>query len=319
MNALLLRGIGAGLISATLFLAAANGGLLGVLLFYIAPLPLFLAGLSTGYIAALIGTLSGGAMLGALSGINGGLMFAAMCGIAPIILCRWGLLSREFERETGTPSVEWYPVGYLVCWVSGLACVAVILAALVMMGNDGGLYGWIQNFLSEAFRDQLVQMLQQVESPLSADDAIAAMARNVPFVMGLIWILTALLNGVLAQAILVKSGQSIRPKTSYSNWFLPRELNLGLAIALTGALFDGTIGLIGFSIGMLLLLPYFLLGLAVIHVISRRFQGREFMLASLYLVLLLLMWPALLIILVGLTEQWTDLRNRWATPSGPNA
>ncbi|HVY56863.1 MAG TPA: DUF2232 domain-containing protein, partial [Xanthobacteraceae bacterium] len=57
MAQILLIGIGAGAATALLFAAVASGSLLSVLLFYLAPLPIMIAGLGWSHWAALVAAL----------------------------------------------------------------------------------------------------------------------------------------------------------------------------------------------------------------------------------------------------------------------
>ena len=57
-----------------------------------------------------------------------------------------------------------------------------------------------------------------------------------------------------------------------------------------------------------LLVAYVLLGFAVLHALTRHLQSRFFVLASAYAAVLVFQWPALIVLLLGLTDTLLDLR-----------
>jgi hypothetical protein len=57
-------------------------------------------------------------------------------------------------------------------------------------------------------------------------------------------------------------------------------------------------------------IPFFFIGLAVLHSISAAWPGRPILLAGVYLLLILLLWPAAIIALLGMTEYWLRIRQR---------
>jgi hypothetical protein len=91
---------------------------------------------------------------------------------------------------------------------------------------------------------------------------------------------------------------------------LPRSFLLAPIIAGGLCFAPGWIEGVGLALVALTAVVYFFLGLAVIHVISRRLPARPFALALIYLCLILFAWPALILALLGLIDQWGDLRGR---------
>jgi hypothetical protein len=69
-----------------------------------------------------------------------------------------------------------------------------------------------------------------------------------------------------------------------------------------------------------LLLAYAILGFAVLHNITRGMNARVLLLGSAYAAVFVLGWPALLMMMLGLTDTALDLRGRVARrgPPGPN-
>jgi hypothetical protein len=94
------------------------------------------------------------------------------------------------------------------------------------------------------------------------------------------------------------------------------------ATLLTGAAIAGSFlpSLIGTAAGVLaasLLMAYAILGFAVLHNISRGVNSRMLLLGGAYAAVLVLGWPALLMMLLGLADTALDIRGRVARRRGP--
>ena len=70
----------------------------------------------------------------------------------------------------------------------------------------------------------------------------------------------------------------------------------------------GEMGYMGATLASFLFVPYFFLGLSVVHAIPLAGPGRYALLGLFYFLLLLLAWPAIPVGLLGLWEQWSGLR-----------
>jgi hypothetical protein len=134
------------------------------------------------------------------------------------------------------------------------------------------------------------------------------------------WMLMIVINSVIAQSTLVASARNFRPTPRYSSFELPRWLAAIAAAALVAWLL-GTddVAFVGRTLTLIFAAPYFLLGLAVIHQLARRWPARRVFLTVFYIMLLLLMdWPSFAAVVgLGFAEQWLGLRRRYAT--GPSA
>jgi hypothetical protein len=79
----------------------------------------------------------------------------------------------------------------------------------------------------------------------------------------------------------------------------------------------GSIGFLGGNAALIAALPFMLVGLAVLHSVTRGWprQGRGLALGFIYLTTILLGWPALLVAGIGVVDHWSPLR-RWGSGSG---
>ena len=134
MTQIVLVGLGAGAAAALLFASVTSGALVSILLFYLAPLPILIAGLGWSHWCGLIAAITASACLGLAFGM---LFFAAfLVGIAAPAwwLGYLALLARPGAAGSGA-DVEWYPPGRLVLWAAALGAVVVTIA-LFQVGTD---------------------------------------------------------------------------------------------------------------------------------------------------------------------------------------
>jgi len=302
----LLIAIGGGLASAVFGLSVRAGSPLAAGLTYLAPAPLLAVGLSRGLTAGAIAALVG--LLAMTLGVGpiAGLAYLAAVFLPSLIVIRQAMLSRP-GMAPGV--VEWYPPGLLFAWLTvyGLALLAAV--TLMYAGAEGGLEGEIRRSL-----DEVLQAYGKVQGgqpdPRMAEIA-RAMAVLLPGLLVSSWLMVFAVNGAVAQGLLARIGQAGRPTPSYAAIELPGWLALLLAGGIALSLLPGGIGRFGQNALPILTTPFLLCGLAVIHTLSRRVPGRGAVLAAVYLMILLLGWLSLPIALLGLAEQWLELRRRY--------
>src|SRR5690606_7161967 len=206
----LLIALAAGGAAALMFASIASGALFSLVLFYLAPLPLMVAGLGWGPAAALIGGVIGCIGIGASFGFS----YIAAFGLS-IALPAWWLsrLARLGRRPDAVPAsaaaapvIEWYPVGRLVLWAAGFA-VLTTLGALVTLGAD-------EATITATLKRGLTRMMGLVpDEEIAADtelvlDALVALA---PAAGATIAMMTLTLNLWLGARIARTSGRLTRP------------------------------------------------------------------------------------------------------------
>ena len=99
---------------------------------------------------------------------------------------------------------------------------------------------------------------------------------------------------------------------------LPQAMTLALGLAGLAALFaPAALGVMGRNLFMILLVPFFFVGLSVVHAVARRYAPHKpLILVAAYAAMIVLGWPVALVVGLGLFDQWLGLRRRLAV-QGP--
>ena len=302
-------GAGSGLVSAALFASAATATALAGVLFYLAPLPLCLAGLGWGGMAALISALTGTVVIAASLGPATAAIFALSVAAPTALLAHLALLSRPAATPQGqvVGALEWYPPGRLLGWAALMAGVLAGILVLVL-GYD-----------QEAYRQSIREILEHStlkeldrDGTLFTEETIASLsgmlARALPAAFAVIWLTITLFNLWMAGLIVDASGRALRPWPNLHALELPNAFVLIFAVALVASFLPGLAGLLATGLAGALLFAYVLQGLAVIHVYSRGVPLRALLLAAVYLGILLLGWVAIAVAILGLGEPLFRLR-----------
>jgi predicted membrane protein DUF2232 len=307
----LIIGAGSGLVSAALFASAATATALAGVLFYLAPLPLCLAGLGWGGMATLISALTGTVVIAASLGPATAAIFALSVAAPTALLAHLALLSRPAATPQGqvVGALEWYPPGRLLGWAALMAGVLAGILVLVL-GYDQEAY---RQLIREILEHSTLKELDR-HGTLFTEETIASLsgmlARALPAAFAVIWLTITLFNLWMAGLIVDASGRALRPWPDLHALELPNAFVLIFAVALVASFLPGLAGLLVTGLAGALLFAYVLQGLAVIHVYSRGVPLRALLLAAVYLGILLLGWVAIAVAILGLGEPLFRLRGR---------
>jgi hypothetical protein len=311
-----LIGIGAGAATALLFASVASGSPLSVVLFYLAPLPILLAALGWSHWAGLIAAIFASAGLAAVFSSYFFVAFLIGVGLPAWWLGYLALLARPVE---GAPDgLEWYPVGHLVVWAAILGA-GVVVAGMLHFGTD-------EESFRSSLRSFMDRMLRGGRAPGMPSDLSQGsdMGRVIDFLVialpptaAVVTTITNLLNLWLASRVARISGRLRRPPTDLSSMQFPAYAPALIAAAVAVSFIPGLIGSFGTVFTASLLMAYAILGLAVMHAITRGMNARPFALGGLYAVLLFFGWPVLLLSMLGLADTAFDIRGRAMRRHGP--
>lgn len=312
-----LVGLGAGAAAALLFASVTSGSWLSIVLFYLAPLPIMIAGLGWSHWAAMAAALTGAAALGLVFGAVFFFAFLAGAGIPAWWLVYLAMLARPVAERgpAATPDstlLEWYPPGRLVVWSAVLATL-VVLVAIPNFGLDA------ESF-SRGLRSALSRMLPlDTGASDNAARLLDFMVVAIPPAAAVLATITNAVNLWLAGRVVKFSGRLTRPWPDLAGMTFPRQTAVALAIAVALSFLDGLLGIVAGVFAAALVMAYGLLGFAVMHAITRGMASRVFLLGGVYAAVMVFGWPVLALCVLGLIDLAIDLRGRVAGRRGPPA
>jgi hypothetical protein len=321
MTQIVLIGLGAGAAAALLFASVTSGALVSILLFYLAPLPILIAALGWSHWSGLIAAVTASACLGLAFGM---LFFAAfLVGIAAPAwwLGYLALLARPGAAGRGA-DVEWYPPGRLVLWAAALGGVVVTVALFQIGTDEESIRNGLKAALDRMFR---LQTGAAADQPLSLpgiaepERLLDLFAVVMPPVAATASVLTLTLNLWIAGRVVKLSGRLKRPWPEIPAMTFPRYAPALLAAAAIASFMPDLAGLIASLFAATLLVAFTMLGFAVLHALTRGLRGRTAMLSGAYAFVVVLGWPALVAVLVGLAESIFRWRDRMPQPGPPVA
>tara|TARA_B100000676_G_scaffold305066_1_gene358472 strand:+ start:244 stop:1182 length:939 start_codon:yes stop_codon:yes gene_type:complete len=296
-----------GVISALLYALVTHGSIGGVLLAYFCQLPLFVIGLSLGTTASVIAGAIAAAGIIAVSGVLGAFIFFLLNAAPVVLLVRQGLLSRTDAHE----NIEWYPPGQLVIGASlygiGLLFAAWLWLSFSTSGFEESVHAYLTEATSTILEGQPVEIQQKV---------IANLVLILPGTVALSWLVMLVVNGVLGQGLVSRFKRNLRPSPDFAMLELPNWLCILGAVLLIGAtLLPGSLGYFAKNAAFIMALPFFLVGLSVIHVAARRLSAGMLLLVLFYILMMLFGWPVILVAFLGLIEQRAGFRQKWMVAS----
>ena len=320
-NALLMA-IAAGIISAVVFASATTGPLpLRFVLFFLTPLPLYLAGLGLGPQAAAVSAIVATLTILALTNPVAALVFVVSTGLPAVLTTRFALLGREREGADTAKDMEWYPIGRIVTAAALFAGVFASLGLLVMGGDTAALTKAMHDAVEAFVKTQMPQIPGAATVTDEQINEIAARASAMlPWSLAALSLMTTLLNLWLAGRITLASGRLARPWPDLSAVMLPSSATFGLLIALALSFAGGAPGLLASGFSGAFMMAFALVGLAVAHALTRGSPWRNFILSAIYASLLVFTPAAALILAIaGLAETIFHYRAaKGGAPTSPN-
>jgi hypothetical protein len=308
--------VAAGLAAALLFVLAARGSFLTLLLGYFAPLPVMVGaisyGLSVGAGAALVGAL----FIAAFFHPALGAMFLLAIGAPAALIAAAAVLA----PNAGEPRRDASPV-YAV---AGAALVSFATVAAVV-GILTWRFGGFQPLLTQAIADAaplVKQMLgdSHASGPVNAEELTRFLVLAAPVALVVSQLLMLVFNLWLAGRIAVISGNLPRVWPSLADdLVLPPAFAVAFAVAGGLVFVGGLTGALAGALAAALGASFALQGLAVAHVLTRGASMRYALLFSLYaLIVMLPPWPFCLLGFVGLIDAAFHLRTRKSASNPPN-
>ena len=312
MIVITLIALAAGAASALMFASIISGALISLVLFYLAPLPLMVAALGWGPIAATIGGIAAASGLGAIFGLPYCIAFAVTVALPAWWLGHLALLGRPLPHAAGgngsappPPQLEWYPVGRILLWIAGFAALTTI-AAMLTLGTDA-------EAITGALRRGLSRILTPRDATSSGDIErwVAALAIIAPMAATIVAMMTLTLNLWLAGKITATSGRLHRPWPDLKSAELPPMTLVALSVALAFCFIGGLAAMFAQITTTALMMAYGLTGFAVLHTLTQALKSRVIWLCCAYAVVVTFGWPVLAMIALGLADAIFGIRQRY--------
>lgn len=323
MIAILLIALAAGSASALMFASIISGALISLVLFYLAPLPLMVAAMGWGPIAATVGGIAAASGLGAIFGLPYCVAFALTVALPAWWLGHLALLGRPVSGPapapgsapaTGTapaaPTLEWYPVGRILLWIAGFAALTTI-AAMLTLGTDA-------ETITGTLRRGLLRILGP-RDPASGDIErwVAALAVIAPPAATIVAMMTFTLNLWLAARITATSGRLHRPWPDLKTAELPPMTLVVLSLALAFCFVGGIAALFAQIATTALMMAYAFTGFAVLHTLTLALKSRAIWLSCTYAIVVVFGWPVLAMVALGLADAVFGFRERYQRGKQP--
>ena len=274
-----------GIASAIAALWAMRGLPLGFAAFWLTSLPIFAAGLGFGSLAAFGALCVGAVMVLILASEWPALIYLLGFALPALLMVATGLRGGRLDAAL--------PLALTGIWPALVILLVSMLLAGSPGGFDGALIGSVKQGLSRmgiADAGMPVEQLARIMAPAMAGWMVAAL----------------ILCGIGAQSALARRGMAMAANPRWSEAHLPiwyGFLPSGAALVWLSGL--GGDSSLPFALFVVLLLPFFLLGLAAVHRRSVGRTARPFLLGVFYAGLVILSVPAAIAVTAfGIFEQW---------------
>lgn len=314
----LLIGVAAGIASGLLFLALASGPAGAFVFFYLAPLPLLIAGLGWGWLTGVIAALAGTVTIFAGIGPAIGILFLTSCAAPTAWISRLANLARPVDETDPNSPLEWYPSGRLLAWMAGGGGALVLVGMLMISGSLTELTRVLTEHIDAALR----AAGNEFALPEGMDSANLAgvLATLMPPAAAGSWTLMMAVNYWLARRVTLASGASQRPITPFRELRMPRVAGLALGGFLVLTFLPGLIGLAGTLFVAAFSVAFMIQGLSYLHHATHGWSSQGPVLFIVYAALVLFGWPGVVLIFVGLFDTFFDIRKSGgqAPPSPPS-
>jgi hypothetical protein len=313
MIAIVLIAIAAGCASALMFASIVSGALISLLLFYLAPLPLMVAALGWGPLAATIGGIAAATGLGAIFGLPYCIAFVVTVALPAWWLGHLALLGRPIDNgipssngaAPAAPDLEWYPVGRILLWISGFA-VLTTMAAMLTLGTDAAA-------ITGALRRGLLRIIgpRDAASTGETEQWVDALVTIAPAAAAIVAMMTLTLNLWLAAKITATSGRLHRPWPDLKSAALPPMTLAALCAAIAFCFTGGLLSILAQIVTAALMMAYALIGFAVLHTLTLALKSRALWLGCTYAIVVVFGWPILAIVVLGLADAVFGIRQRY--------
>ncbi len=320
MITIVLIALAAGSASALMFASIISGVLISLLLFYLAPLPLMVAGLVWGPLSATIGGVAAAGSLAAIFGLAYGIAFAIMIALPAWWLGHLVLLGRPVNArsdagdatQAAAAALEWYPIGRILLWIAGFAMLTTT-AILLTLGSDAATINHIIRKTLQWF----LGLRSDAAPSGDTEQALDALVIVAPAAGAIFTMMTLTLNLWLSAKIAATSGRLHRPWPDMKTADLPPMTLAALSLALAFCFLTGLPAMLARIVAATLIMAYAFIGFAALHTLTQSLKHRALWLGCAYAVVVIFTWPVLAMAALGLADAVFGLRRRYRQGISP--
>ena len=284
MIVIILIALAAGAASALMFASIISGALISLLLFYLAPLPLMVAALGWGPLAATIGGIAAASGLGLMFGLPYCIAFVVTVALPAWWLGHLALLGRPIadpgsrQRRRACRACHGMVSGRPHPALDRRLCDADHdrrhADARHRRRDDHG--------VAETRPDANSRRPRNAAPSGDTERWVSALAIIAPAAAAIVAMMTLTLNLWLAGKITATSGRLHRPWPDLKSAELPPMTLVALSVALAFCFVGGLLALFAQITATALLMAYAITGFAVLHTLTLALKGRAFWLSCTY-------------------------------------
>jgi hypothetical protein len=306
-QAIFLAGL-AGFASALLSGMLTPGSISLAFLFFVAPLPLFLAGFAWHPLVTALAGLFGAIMIDLATGNRGAIAFASIMALPAFAVS--AMAERIFADPRREIAKDGIATGQIALATVMYIAFVVVASAIWIEADYAAFTQRLRLFVLEGLRQMATP-----GSPLANDPArLARFADLMTAIMlpmsGLVIVTMLALSAGLGAIVAERSGRMTFVKPSFNAFRLPGGSLILFGAALIISLWDGYLAVFAEIVALGMALFLMLQGMAVLHSRLIGNNSRGFLLAAAWASVLVFGFPALLFVGAGIADHLLDLRNR---------
>ncbi|MCT4655304.1 MAG: YybS family protein [Cohaesibacter sp.] len=318
MNQYLFIGVAAGLGAALLNLSGYSGGTVGFgfILVLLSSLPLMIAALGWGSFSGLIAALTSGITLALVFDLQAGFLFFLLNSLPAFWIAHLVGLNRQ-DGDGEDAQTIWYPLGSVLMWICSIVSVAT-MAMFIPFG-----------FSLEKYRDTISTLMSKIYASggtartpsgeeLNLEWMVDLVAKMAPTISSIMLVLSIVITLYLAAKITQMSDRLARPWPDLHQITLPLSAAIIFLVALVISTFEGLLGVFAQIVASSFGAGLLLVGLSVLHYITRNSASRGALLWGAYFLLIVFGWLAIALVMLGAAEILVQVRNRFPKDPDPN-
>jgi hypothetical protein len=300
-----------------LFVALSHSDSGFVLLVYLAPIPLFMAGMGVNVTSGLVAIALGSAGLFLMGQPSYGIFYLVADAIPA-----GGLIYMAMRSRMGLDGKkEWSGEGNLLTALATYPCFIFLGIYLATMGQDGGLLALTVNAFN-GMGDQVNSMLSEngqtvtPEMTVQIHEYFNFFARITPALAMCAWLFSTIIAMAAAHGLLQYKKWNMRPNFLLAKLHIPNWVIFAAAITGLLAMYGPVpYDYLGLNLALVLGIPFFFVGLAVVHAWAAQTKRPTVMLTLFYIIISIIVHLVLVVAVLGAVDQWVDFRKRFAGQS----